>query len=203
VSGYPVFLAAERIAALVVGAGAVGTRKALALLESGASVRVVAPDIGAELRERSAYDDALSLVERAYESADVDDATLVVAATGSRAVNARIAHDALARRRLVNVADAPAEGNFVTAATHRAGELVIAVTAGGVPAAATRVRDSLAERFDQRYAEAVGALAALRREALRTGGAAAWRRAADALIGDDFCASVESGTFDERVAAWR
>jgi siroheme synthase-like protein len=203
VSGYPVFLAGERIVALVVGAGAVGTRKALALLDAGASVRVVAPQIGAELRERAAGDAALALVERAYETADVEDATVVIAATGSRAVNARVAQDALSRRRLVNVADAPAEGNFVTAATHRAGDLVIAVTAGGVPTVAARVRDALAVRFDRRYAEAVDAIAALRREALRSGGAAAWRRAADALIGDDFCTSVESGTLDERVAAWR
>jgi siroheme synthase-like protein len=203
VSAYPVFLVGERIAALVVGGGAVATRKALALLDAGATVRVVAPEIAPELRERAARDPALVLDERAYETADVEEATVVVAATGSRAINARVATDAVALRRLVNVADAPDEGNFVTAATHRAGDLVISVTAGGVPGAAARVRDAAARRFDRRYAAAVETLSVLRRETLRAGGADAWRRAADALLGDDFCASVEGGTFDERVAAWR
>jgi precorrin-2 dehydrogenase/sirohydrochlorin ferrochelatase len=203
VSGFPVLLAGERISALVVGGGAVATRKALALLEAGATVRVVAPEVSAELRARAAAGAPLQLTMRAYEAADVDDATVVIAATDSRAVNARVARDALALRRLVNVADAPEEGNFVTAATHRAGALVVAVTAGGVPTAARRVRDAVAERFDGRYARAVETLSELRRETLRAGGPAAWREAAAALVGDDFCASVESGTFFQRVAAWR
>jgi precorrin-2 dehydrogenase/sirohydrochlorin ferrochelatase len=198
-----VLLDGVRITALVVGGGAVAARKALALLEAGASVRVVAPTIAGTLGELAERFPGLTLVRREYAADDVGVATLVVAATGVRAVNAAVARDALALGRLVNVADAPDEGNFVTAATHRAGALVVAVSAGGVPTAAARVRDAIARRFDDRYAAALESLAALRRRTLREGGSAAWRRAADALVGEDFCAAVESGTFDQRVASWR
>ena len=79
---------------------------------------------------------------------------MVVAATNVRAVNARVAADALACGRLINVADRPEDGNCVTVAAHHAGALVIAVSAGGVPPVASRIRDAVAERFDARYAEA-------------------------------------------------
>jgi siroheme synthase (precorrin-2 oxidase/ferrochelatase) len=43
----------ESVVALVVGGGRVGTRRALALLEGGARVRVIAPTVLAELRDRT------------------------------------------------------------------------------------------------------------------------------------------------------
>jgi precorrin-2 dehydrogenase/sirohydrochlorin ferrochelatase len=202
VSGYPVLLDGERVTALVVGGGAVAHRKAVALLESGATVRLIALRIGSALRDAGPRYPRLALVERGYAPTDIGPATLVVAATDSRALNARIAADAAALGRLVNVADAPEEGDYVTMATHRAGSLVIAVSAGGVPGAARRVRDALAERFDARYGGAIAALSALR-SALRAEDSARWAAAARSLIGPDFCATVESGAFPSRAAEWR
>ena len=201
-SALPVVLEGSAVTALVVGGGAVATRKARALAEAGAAVRVVAPEMSAAMRELAAGF-PLALAEREYEPGDVADATLVIAATSSRAVNARVAADAHRLRRLVNVADAPEEGSFVTAAVHRAGDLVISVSAGGVPGAAARIRDAIALRFDARYASALAALGAVRRRALATPGGGAWSEGARALLGADFCAAVESGAFEERVAAWR
>ena len=202
-SGLPVLLRGERVRALVVGGGLVAARKAAALLESGAAVRLVAAKVSAALRELAAgAGGRLELVERAYESADVGDANLVVAATGDRAVNAQVARDADARGRLVNVADAPDEGSWTGLATHRAGALVVAVSAGGVPDAAQRVRDAIASRFDGRYAAAVERLAALRGETLARHGTATWRAAAAELAGPTFCDDVERGTFDARVERW-
>jgi siroheme synthase-like protein len=201
-SGYPVVLRGEALAALVVGGGAVALRKATALLAAGATVRIIAPEIAAELRALGAGAPRLSLVEREYLPGDVGDALLVIAATSDRAVNARIAADGRALHRLVNVADAPDEGNCVTAATHRAGDLVVAVSAGGVPTAAERIRDALARRFDARYAQAVGALAGVRGRLLAEGSAERWRAAREELVGPDFCESVESGDFPTRAARW-
>jgi siroheme synthase-like protein len=202
VSGYPILLDGERVSALVVGGGAVAHRKALGLLDSGATVRLVAVRIGAAVRVAARRYPRLTLVERGYVPADIGAATLVVAATDSRAVNARIAADAAAAGRLVNVADAPAEGDYATLAVHRAGSLVIGVSAGGVPVAARRIRDALAERFDERYGAALATLAALR-SALRAQDPPGWSEAARLLIGPDFCAAVESGALPARVAEWR
>ena len=89
-------------------------------------------------------------------------------------------------------------------ATHRAGALVVGVSAGGVPGAAARIRDAIAARFDARYAARSARLgdapprAARSRATARRGA-----RSSPRLIDDDFCDAVEQGALDERVAAWR
>jgi siroheme synthase-like protein len=203
VSAYPLTLEGTSISALVVGAGRVATRKALALLEAGARVHVVALSDATELEHAAEDDDRLTVTRAAYSAAQIDDATLVVAATDDAALNAAIARDALDKGRLVNVVDAPAAGNCTTPAVLRSGNLVVSVTAGGVPAAAKRVRDALAAKLDGRYASAVEHLAALRRAMIDDGRRDRWTEASAALVGDDFCEQVESGTFEERVAQWR
>jgi precorrin-2 dehydrogenase / sirohydrochlorin ferrochelatase len=203
VSGYPLMLVGESIDAVIVGGGPVAERKARSLLAAGARVRVVAPRITEALRALARDAPRLSLVEREYVVDDIADATLVIAATGSRAVNARVAADGRGTHRLVNVVDDPPAGNCVTVATHRAGDLVIGVSAGGVPRAASRIRDALAERFDDRYAHAVRALGSLRERVLSAGDRAEWKQAVDELISETFCERVEGGGFLDEVAAWR
>lgn len=202
-SGYPLLLEGSRIRALVVGGGRVAHRKAMALLESGAAVRVVAPEIAHPLREAAAHWPRLLLVERAYASSDIGDAVLVIAATHVREVNAAVTADAVAFGRLVNVADFPDEGTCVTVASHASGSLVVGVSAGGVPDAATRIRDAIAERFDGRYATALARLVTLRGELLEAGDRDGWFAAKRELAGDDFCETVERDAFSARVTAWR
>ena len=200
-SDLPIALHGERITAVVIGGGLVGTRKALALLEAGAQVRVVSTKLTPEL-EAAEREHALTIVRESYSSAHLGRATLVIAATDSREVNAQIAVDARSAGKLVNVTDHPDEGNFHTMATHRSGDVVIAVSSGGVPGAAARIRDAIAERFDGRYERAVSALRVLRSRMLASGNRE-WRDAAPSLIGDDFCSSVEDGTFADRMDTWR
>lgn len=201
-SGYPLLLEGARIRALVVGGGRVAERKVRALIESGASVRVVAPHITPWLRALASEGQRLGLSARPYDRADIGDASLVIAATADRAVNAQVAVDALALARLVNVADLPEDGNCATVAAHHSGPLTIGVSAGGVPAAAARIRDVVGGRFDRRYAAALTALAALRHQLLAHGDEAAWTAAERALIGPDFCDAVEGGEFAGRAASW-
>jgi len=185
-----VVLDGARIRALIVGGGPVAHRKAAALLESGATIRIIAPVPCRSVQDLAKHE-RVSVSEREYESGDIGDATLVIAATDRREVNASVAADAHAAARLVNVVDEPAEGDWVSVATHRAGPLVIGVSVGGVPTAATRIRDAIAERFDARYAGALTQLIALRRQVLDAGGTDAWRQVDRELVGPDFCERVE------------
>jgi precorrin-2 dehydrogenase/sirohydrochlorin ferrochelatase len=166
-------------------------------------VRVVAPTIIGELKALSESETRLTLERHLFRTDDVRNATLVIAATDDRTTNARVAQVAREQHRLVSVADLPAEGNFVGMATHRSGDVVIGVSAGGVPRAAMRIRDAIAERFDTRYASAIAALRALRRRLLDAGGAAKWDLAMRRLIDDGFCAHVESGALVAEAEAWR
>jgi siroheme synthase-like protein len=201
VSDFPIALHGERITAVVIGGGSVGTRKALALAAAGAQVVVIAPEATAEL-EAAGKARKITLVREPYHAKHLDRATLIIAATDSREINAQIAVDANARGKLVNVSDYPDEGNFHSMALHRSGDITIAVSSGGVPGAAARIRDAIAGRFDTRYERAVSALRGLRTRLISSGDDR-WREAAPRLVGEDFCESVEDGTFSERMESWR
>ncbi|HEY2377524.1 MAG TPA: bifunctional precorrin-2 dehydrogenase/sirohydrochlorin ferrochelatase [Gemmatimonadaceae bacterium] len=201
--GLPLVLDASKMIVLVVGGGAVATRKIFSLLDSGALVRVRAPRVADALQEREAADEHLLIEHDFYDEAAIGDATLVLAATDDHALNLRIAADARRAHRLVLVAGDPAAGTCVMPAVHRSGDLLVAVTSGGVPRASARVRDDLARRLDDRYAAAIRDLARLRQRLLEDDDRSAWRSAASALLADDFCESVESGEFSERLAEWQ
>jgi siroheme synthase-like protein len=203
VSALPLMLHGDMIEALVVGGGAVAARKTCALLGAGALVRVVAPELGEEMRALAVPDARLSLTRRAYADGDIGNAQLVIAATSDRAVNRRVAADAHVAHRLVNVASEPALGNCRTTATHRSGDLVIGISAGGVPQAASRIRDSLAARLGDRYGTAIATLATLRRRLVEDGQQDEWRRAAHTLLDERFCERVENDTFADEVGRWR
>jgi siroheme synthase-like protein len=201
VSDFPIALHGERISAVVFGGGAVGTRKALALADAGASVVVVSPTVTPDIEEAERLR-RITVVRESYKREQLERATLVIAATDSREVNAQIAVDANARGKLVNITDYPDEGNFHTMAVHRSGDITIAVSSGGVPGAAARIRDAIAERFDARYEQAVSVLRGLRSDSIKRGDDS-WRTASNNLLGEDFCESVENGSFKEKVDSWR
>jgi len=203
VSAYPLVLDGAAVHALVIGGGRVAVRKVTALLESGAWVRVLAPQVDPALEDLQARSTSLTITRAPYAVGRLGDARLIVAATNDSQVNARIASEARACGKLVNVVDAPELGNCITPAVHRAGELVVAVSAGGVPAAAARIRDSIAHVVDERYSRAVRGLAELRRALLDGGRRDRWRDAAGALVTPDFCEQVESGRFADRIEEWR
>lgn len=200
-SDFAIALHGERIKAVVVGGGAVGTRKALALADAGAQVTVVAPRVSDELTEAERQR-RITLIRDEYSTEQLKGANLVVAATDSRDANAQIAVDADANGQLVNITDFPDEGNFHTMALHRSGDVTIAVSAGGVPGAAARIRDAIAERFDSRYEQAVSVLRGLRARSLASGDDR-WQDVSSKLLDTDFCDSVENGTFVDRLDSWR
>ena len=200
-SDFPIALHGERIKAVIVGGGAVGTRKAMALIHAGAQVTIIAPEVSDELAEAERIRQ-LKIVREEYHRDHIGGMNLVIAATSSREVNAQIAVDAQTNGQLVNITDYPDEGNFHTMALHRSGDITIAVSSGGVPGAATRIRDAIAERFDARYERAVSVLRGLRARSLANGDDR-WQDAASSLLDSDFCESVENGTFANRAESWR
>lgn len=202
-TAYALMLEGSAISALVVGGGRVATRKVRALIAAGASVHVIALVVNIELEALAVTNDAVRITHAAYAAEHMTDAMFVIAATDDARVNAQIAGDARARGLLVNVVSAPELGNAVTPAIHRSGDVTIAVTAGGVPTAATRIRDALARVIDDRYANAVRSLATLRQSLLERGERDRWAEATAALVGPDFCEQIESGCFASRIAEWR
>lgn len=130
--------------AVVVGGGTVGERKVRSLLAGEVPVRLVSPSATPQITAW-AESGKIEWTRRSYRDGDLDDAALVFAATNVRNVNHEIAEAAHRKKLLVNVADAPAEGNFHSPAVTRQDDLIVSVsTYSGRPGNATSARDRIA-----------------------------------------------------------
>ena len=164
---FPVFLDLRGRRCLVVGGGAIGERKARALLECGARVTVVSPSVTGGLAVLAA---ARRVVHRprAFEERDVRGVAIVIAATGTTAVDSAVAAAARRRSVPVNVADRPAACDFILPSVLRRGGLQIAVSTGGrSPALAREIRKALEPLFPGDYAELVERVGRARARARR------------------------------------
>ncbi|MFZ1752172.1 MAG: bifunctional precorrin-2 dehydrogenase/sirohydrochlorin ferrochelatase [Caldilineaceae bacterium] len=145
-SRYPITLIhLESALAVVVGGGIVGERKVRGLLAANARIRLIAP---ASTPALAAWAESgqIEWIQKEYQAGDLAGAGIVFAATNVRAVNRAATVEALSRGLLVNVADAPTEGNFHAPAVHRTDEAVIAISSyAGRPGIATRLRARIAE----------------------------------------------------------
>ena len=159
---YPVALHVRGRRAVVVGGGGVAERKVRGLLDGGAAVTLIAPEVSPALAALAAAG-TIAWESRRYAPGDLRGALLAFAATNDDIVNAAVVADARAAQVLVNDAADAARGDFATPAVHRAGSLTVAVDSGGLsPSFTRRVRDELAVQFDSRYARAARTLGALR-----------------------------------------
>ena len=180
--GYPVNLLVAGRRCVVVGAGRVAARKVEGLLAAGATVHVVAPDVGPEvgaLRDEG----RITVDERPFEPADLDEAWLATAATPDPAVNAAAYEAGQARRVFVNAADDPQHCSFTLMSTVRRGDLVVTIGTGGrSPALATYLKDHVATEMGPEW-EVLLDLLSDERERLRAAGTSTetvdWRRAID------------------------
>lgn len=158
---FPIFLHLQERLCVVVGGGTVGRRKAQALHQGGAWVRLIGPESGEPPPA------GVELIIRPYRPGDLAGAFLVFAATGDRQVNAAVAAEARAAGIPVNVADLPEEGDFLLPAKLHRGDMTIAVSTGGrSPALAALVRDRLAATLGLEWSLVLEIAAALRQKKL-------------------------------------
>lgn len=127
---FPVFLDLKNRLCLLVGGGDIATRKGRLLSKAGARLRVVAPEISSELRELVALNNG-ELHEREYQTDDLNDCVIAIAATDIESLNEQISNDAKARNLPVNVVDSPALCTYITPAIIDRSPLVIAISSGG------------------------------------------------------------------------
>jgi precorrin-2 dehydrogenase/sirohydrochlorin ferrochelatase len=161
---YPIMLKLTGRRVVVVGGGAVGTRRAIRLAQAGAEATLVAEQISGDADLA-----ALTVLRQPYRQELLAGAFLVLACTDDRAVNSRIAADARAAGALVNVADQPEDCDFFLPATLTDGDVVVAVGTGGLaPGLAVEIKDRLAAALPQRLGEFAQAIDRLRRN-LRAG----------------------------------
>ncbi len=140
----PIFLDVRGRSALVVGGGEIATRKVNLLLRAGAKVRLVSPQLSAELASLADHQQ-IDLSRRTYADGDVSgDLALVVAATDNPATNQAIAAAAKAANLPVNVVDDPDASSFIVPSIIDRSPVVAAVSTGGAsPVLARLIRARL------------------------------------------------------------
>jgi len=195
---YPVHLDIQNRNCLVVGGGAVGTRKVLTLLQCGARVTVVSPIISDRLRELAATG-TLTLYKRPYQTGDLDGMFLVIGATNDEALNRRISSDAEGINTLCNIADRPEICNFILPSIVRRDDLVITIsTSGRSPALAKKLRQILENQFGEEYADFLRLMGAIRKKLLnRSHEPEAHKYLFEQLINSDLIALIRGKKIDD------
>jgi precorrin-2 dehydrogenase/sirohydrochlorin ferrochelatase len=142
---YPIFVEMTGRPVLLVGGGHVALEKIGKLVDAGADVTVVAPELIPEVR---AFIDAgrATWEQRPYRSGDVDGFEVIMIATDDGAVNAFVAGEARARGIWVNAADDVNNCDFILPSLVQRGKIAIAASTGGSsPALARWLREHLDE----------------------------------------------------------
>ena len=148
---YPVFWSIADKKCVVVGGGEVAARKVKRLLDCGAKVSVVSPELHPELVTLK-KDQRIFHIPSAYESRDIDGAAMVIGATDDEEINAAVSQDALVKGIPVNIVDDPQKCDFILPSIVERGDLTIAIsTCGNSPALARHLREDLESRYGAEY----------------------------------------------------
>jgi uroporphyrin-III C-methyltransferase/precorrin-2 dehydrogenase/sirohydrochlorin ferrochelatase len=153
----PLYLDLKERPCLVVGGGPVAARKAALLVDAGAQVTVIAPELAQEVAEMVA-DGRCRHLAREFQDKDIGDQALVIAGTDDHAVNARIAGIAQEKGMLVNVADEAKLGNCIMPSIIDRSPVQIAVSTGGASPVLARL---MRTRLESCTPSAYGNLASL------------------------------------------
>lgn len=150
---FPAFLKLQNWPVLVVGGGTIAASKIRSLLEAGARVTVVAPQLHPQLAERARHQEITWLAKR-FEPSDLDRKFLVIAATAIPELNASVFHEADQRNILCNAVDDVHHCHFYYGSVVQRGDLQIAISTNAKsPALAQRLRKELEQQFGPEYAE--------------------------------------------------
>jgi precorrin-2 dehydrogenase/sirohydrochlorin ferrochelatase len=164
---YPVFLNLKGKRVVVIGGGEVADRKIQSLMDTGASILVVSPEVTsgiASLFEQK----RIHLFNRHYVAGDCAGAALVFSATGDAEISRAVYEEATALGIFINTADQPAQCSFIMPAVVRRGDIGVAIsTSGTSPALAARLRRKISGIIGPEYARLAELLSRARPEIRR------------------------------------
>ncbi|WDL82459.1 uroporphyrinogen-III C-methyltransferase [Aeromonas bestiarum] len=152
----PIFCRLDNKPVLLVGGGEVAERKVRLLLDAGAHLTVVSPELAPEL---AALADAgtIDWLAGEFEPAQLAGKWLVVAATDRRDVNALVYQSANQAGIFANVVDDPKRSSFIMPSIIDRSPLMVAISSGGKAPVLARL---LREKLEALLPQHLGAVAA-------------------------------------------
>ncbi len=148
----PIFININNQSCLVVGGGEVAIRKITLLLQAGAKVSVISPELNKPLTELLTQK---RITHRAkhFQPEHLEDTVLVIAATNDHAINKLISESAKTRNIPVNVVDNPDLCTFIIPSIVDRTPVLIAVSSSGQsPVLARQLRAQLETIIPNAYA---------------------------------------------------
>ena len=197
---YPIFLELKDRRVVVIGGGAVATRKAQSLLEAGARLVLVAEKINDTLINLCQNKNA-EIIKSKYSKNYLSRAVLAIAATNDHQLNRRIYKDCQELEILCNVVDEPQMCDFFVPAVVKRNDLQIAIgTEGACPAYSGHLRKKLEKLFTEKHGQFLAELEAFRKHTIESVADLSSRKALlGELVGDEsFEYFIENGP-----TAWR
>lgn len=163
---YPVHLQLQGKKAVIIGGGKIAERKTAGLLQTGAVVTVVSPELTKKLHDL-VREEAIIWRKKLFAPKDIEGAFLIIAATNDRTVNIAV-KKAASQNQLLSLSDNSEESNFISPSVIRQGKLSITVsTSGASPILATKIKKEIAERYGSEYKEYVDFLFETRKWVLK------------------------------------
>ena len=148
---FPIFLSLKQQPCLVVGAGAIATRKVELLLRAQAEITVIAPETCTTLLKK-AQDGKINYQKKHFEANDLVNFKLVVAATDDDEINRLVSETAIKQQTPVNVVDKPDLCSFIFPAIIDRSPIIAAVSSGGAsPVLARLIRARLESLIPAAY----------------------------------------------------
>lgn len=146
----PIFLDVKGKKCLVIGGGEVSLRKTSLLIQAGAVVTIVSPDITDELAKLS----SITHIAERYRSSHLDNHVLAVAATDDEETNIAASKDAKQRNIPINVVDNPGLCTFIMPSILDRSPIVVAFSSGGAsPVLIRMLRGTLETMIPQAYSQ--------------------------------------------------
>ncbi len=153
----PLFIDIKNKPCLVVGGGKIATRKIKMLRKAEANITIIATHLCDELSELS-NKHSLIWHEREFFDSDINNQSLIIAATNDSSLNKRISNLAKQNNILVNVANDFKQGDVILPSIIDRDPIQIAVTTGGASPVLARL---LRRNLERCTPSAYGSLASL------------------------------------------
>ncbi|MBC7074534.1 MAG: bifunctional precorrin-2 dehydrogenase/sirohydrochlorin ferrochelatase [Syntrophomonadaceae bacterium] len=155
---FPIFLNLNGKNCLIIGGGQVAKRKAEDLLECGADIRIVSPEIDDQIKAW-AHKGIITWLNREFEPGDLQDIFMAFVATDNSRINREVVELCRKQGILVNAVDDPPNCDFYVPAVIRRNSLILAIsTEGKSPLFARKLRRELEEIITSEYGEFVDIL---------------------------------------------
>ena len=139
----PVFINLRQKPCLVVGGGNIALRKVNLLLKAQAKIKCISPEFCSGLIKLS-RENTLDLIEKRFESTDIDNQSVIIAATDDDKTNAMVSSLAHESGIPINVVDSPDLSSFIMPSIVDRSPIVIAISsAGKAPVLARIIRAKL------------------------------------------------------------